>query len=171
MRGFWEDRYHATAVESGSHLRQCPAYIDLNMVRAGVVKNPGQWWECGFVEIQHPKARYGIINFERLMELMQVDGMEGLQQACRQQVETLITQKTLERQSHWSESLAIGSPEYVEEIKKQLETKAKGRDLLSTASGSLLRESPAAYPGHFEGKKGRLSPENSRFLDLSIHYS
>ncbi len=31
---FWEDRYHATAVESGNHLLQCLVYIDLNMVRA-----------------------------------------------------------------------------------------------------------------------------------------
>ena len=28
---FWEDRYHATAVESGEHLRQCIVYIDLNI--------------------------------------------------------------------------------------------------------------------------------------------
>ena len=33
---FWEDRYHATAVESGEHLRRCLVYIDLNMVRAGL---------------------------------------------------------------------------------------------------------------------------------------
>ncbi len=33
---FWQDRYHATAVESNRHLRQCIAYIDMNMVRAGV---------------------------------------------------------------------------------------------------------------------------------------
>jgi putative transposase len=32
---FWEDRYHATAVDSGIHLIQCLVYIDLNMVRAG----------------------------------------------------------------------------------------------------------------------------------------
>ena len=35
---FWEDRYHATAVESGEHLRRCMAYIDMNMVRAGAVE-------------------------------------------------------------------------------------------------------------------------------------
>ena len=34
---YWEDRYHATAVESGRHLLHCLIYIDLNMVRAGVV--------------------------------------------------------------------------------------------------------------------------------------
>jgi putative transposase len=33
---FGEGRYHATAVETGRHLRQCLVYIDLNMVRAGV---------------------------------------------------------------------------------------------------------------------------------------
>jgi REP element-mobilizing transposase RayT len=32
---FWEDRYHATAIESGAHLHRCVVYIDLNMVRAG----------------------------------------------------------------------------------------------------------------------------------------
>mgnify|MGYP002066177361 FL=1 len=37
---FWEDRYHATAVETGEHLIRCLAYIDLNMVRAGVVRHP-----------------------------------------------------------------------------------------------------------------------------------
>ena len=26
---FWQDRYHATAVETGEHLRQCITYIDL----------------------------------------------------------------------------------------------------------------------------------------------
>jgi REP-associated tyrosine transposase len=35
---FWEDRYHATAVETGVHLARCVVYIDLNMVRAGVVQ-------------------------------------------------------------------------------------------------------------------------------------
>ena len=45
---FWEDRYHATAVESGEHLGRCLTYINLNMVRAGVVKHPEQWDNCGY---------------------------------------------------------------------------------------------------------------------------
>ena len=40
---FWEDRYHATAIESGKHLMRCMIYIDLNMVRAGIVKHPSKW--------------------------------------------------------------------------------------------------------------------------------
>ena len=31
---FWEDRYHATAIEADEHLQRCVVYIDLNMVRA-----------------------------------------------------------------------------------------------------------------------------------------
>jgi len=35
MQGaFWEDRYHATAIEHDEHLQRCVVYIDLNMVRA-----------------------------------------------------------------------------------------------------------------------------------------
>ena len=31
---FWEDRYHATAIEADGHLHRCLIYIDLNMIRA-----------------------------------------------------------------------------------------------------------------------------------------
>ncbi len=37
---FWQDRYHATAVETGDHLRKCIVYIDLNMVRTGTINHP-----------------------------------------------------------------------------------------------------------------------------------
>ena len=56
---FWEDRYHATAIESGEHLLTCLVYIDLNMVRAGVVHRPSEWPFCGYNEIQKPKKKEG----------------------------------------------------------------------------------------------------------------
>ena len=31
--GSWEDRYHATTVESGNHLLQCLVYIDLHPLK------------------------------------------------------------------------------------------------------------------------------------------
>ena len=63
---FWEDRYHATAVERGDYLVRCLVYIDLNMVRAGVVQHPSEWDCCGYAEIQEPPLRYAIIDRERL---------------------------------------------------------------------------------------------------------
>jgi len=49
---YWEDRYHATAVETGDHLARCMVYIDTNMVRAGAVSHPSEWSFCGYNEIQ-----------------------------------------------------------------------------------------------------------------------
>ncbi len=40
---FWEDRYHAAAIAFDEHLFKCMVYIDMNMVRAGVVKHPAEW--------------------------------------------------------------------------------------------------------------------------------
>ena len=63
---FWEDRYHATAIESGEHLLQCLVYIDLNMVRAGVVDHPSKWPHGGYNEIQAPRRKNVIIAYDRL---------------------------------------------------------------------------------------------------------
>ena len=60
---FWEDRYHlhATAVESELHLLRCLVYIDLNMVRAGVVSHPSEWPFSGYGEIQEPRRKSVLI--------------------------------------------------------------------------------------------------------------
>jgi REP-associated tyrosine transposase len=50
---YWEDRYHATAVETDQHLVRCMVYMDLNMVRAGVVKHPSERSESGKVLTGH----------------------------------------------------------------------------------------------------------------------
>jgi len=64
---YWEDRYHATAVESGEHLMRCLVYIDMNMVRAGAVDHPSQWEHGGYGEIDRPPLRYRLIDRDRLI--------------------------------------------------------------------------------------------------------
>jgi putative transposase len=73
---FWEDRYHATAVESGEHLFQCLVYIDLNMVRAGVVEHPSEWFFWGYNEIQKPRSKNILIDYERLRKLLGFDSYD-----------------------------------------------------------------------------------------------
>src|SRR5690606_27539157 len=84
---FWEDRYHATAVESGTHLIRCLVYIDLNMVRAGVVRHPSQWAHGGYREIQAPPTRYRIIDMDSLVALTGAADLHALQLIHRQWVE------------------------------------------------------------------------------------
>ena len=59
---YWEDRYHATAVESGEHLSRCMVYIDTNMVRAGVVSHPSMGSFSGYNEIQEPRRKNMLID-------------------------------------------------------------------------------------------------------------
>jgi len=54
---YWEGRYHATAIDTESHLFRCLVYIDLNMVRAGVVEHPSHW----VVDIMLFKTRQNVI--------------------------------------------------------------------------------------------------------------
>ena len=67
---FWEDRYHATAVETGEHLARCLTYVDLNMVRAGVAAHPAAWESAGYHEIQSPPARFRIIDRSALADTL-----------------------------------------------------------------------------------------------------
>ncbi len=69
---FWEDRYHATAIETGEHLLRCLLYIDLNMVRAGVVSHPEQWPHGGYNEIQRPRRKNILIDYDTLGHLQAI---------------------------------------------------------------------------------------------------
>ena len=53
---FWEGRYHATAIAADEHLHRCFVYVDLNMVRARVVRHPCDWTHSGYREIQNPSS-------------------------------------------------------------------------------------------------------------------
>ena len=62
---FWEDRYHSTAIENGDHLLRCIVYIDLNIVRAGVVNHPADCEYSGYNEIQNPRRKCALIAYNR----------------------------------------------------------------------------------------------------------
>ena len=58
MNAFWGDNYQATLVESGRYLWESQCYIELNMVRCGVVKHPREWDWVGYQEIMGHRQRY-----------------------------------------------------------------------------------------------------------------
>lgn len=68
INALWGDRYHATLVDRQDYLFRCLQYIDLNMVRAGVVQQPQGWKWCGCQEISGHRKRYRLINQEKLAE-------------------------------------------------------------------------------------------------------
>lgn len=164
---FWEDRYHATAIESGMHLIKCLIYIDLNMVRTGVVRHPSEWRWSGYNEIQNQKQRYAIINYKRLAELLGVSSAGALKGAHAKWVSDALRVDRHERDSKWSQSVAIGSEAYIERIKKELGTKVIYRDKKSVDNGFELREEISPYNADFDPKNDSLSPNNRYFWDLT----
>jgi putative transposase len=84
---FWEDRYHATAVQGDQHLMQCMTYIALNMVRAGVVRHPDEWSYSSYHEMQVPRSRYRIIDYAQLMALFGMRHLKELQEAYSERVQ------------------------------------------------------------------------------------
>lgn len=158
---FWQDRYHATAVQSDAHLVKCMTYIDLNMVRAGVVKHPQEWPHSGYHEIQKPKIRYGLIDFKRLMGLLPIESRDELKQAHHQWIEEELKKSTLVRQSKWTQSIAVGDKSFVEQIKTRLGIRTKGRKIIEDEDNYHLRDGQTRY-----GERSRSISENSYYWDL-----
>ena len=105
---FWEDRYHATAIDADDHLHSCLVYIDLNMVRARVVTHPDDWAHSGYREIQNPPKRYGIINLWELSSLCGFSEVAEFQQVHRRWVDDALTRERMTREGRWSEAIAVG---------------------------------------------------------------
>ena len=157
---FWEDRYHATAVESGNHLIQCLVYIDLNMVRAGVVAHPWEWLYSGYNEIQKPRERYGLIDHERLMGLTGVKSRQDFKELHRSWIDEGLAKGSPFRDDRWTESLAVGGEAFVKEIQEALGVRASGRSVISDGEQQQLRDLQQPYNVYFAPEKARLSQNN-----------
>jgi len=142
---FWEDRYHATAIQSNAHLISCITYIDLNMVRAAAVKHPKQWIHSGYDEIQTPKQRYGMLAFKSLMRLLQIETYDELRQSHRKWIEEALKKSKLVRESKWTQSIAVGDKSFLEQIKQRLGIRAKGRRIYKSQDEYQLRDPQAVY--------------------------
>ena len=164
---FWEDRYHATAVQTGSHLLSCMIYIDLNMVRACVVKHPSEWKESGYNEIMNPPKRYSLIDQARLENILGFSDRETLRSTYTQLLDQPLQNNFLQRQEAWTESIAVGSKEFISEIKRTLASRALGRDVHERNGVFELREPSVSYSAHFDPKKYVLRPENTYFWNIN----
>ena len=155
---FWEDRYHATAIENAHHLLKCLAYIDLNMVRNGVVSHPCEWQFGGYNEIQNPRKKYVLINYERLTKLAGFKHYEELQKVHKEMIEESLINKDIARQTQWTESVAVGSKSFMEKIKEKMGIKAKGRQIIKANDDEAfqLREASISYSAVFLIAKKRI---------------
>lgn len=162
---FWEDRYHATAIESEQHLLRCLAYIDLNMVRNGVVSHPSEWPFGGYNEIRKPRRKCVLISYQKLTELSGFATYDAFRKSHKELISELLVNGNNTRQTQWTESIAVGSEKFIKTLKENLGIFAKGRKILESDGDFQLREEMGTYDAIFDSKKEDIGAKNTYVWD------
>ncbi len=168
---FWEDRYHATAIENGRHLINCLVYIDLNMVRTGVVSHPAQWPFSGYHEIQEPKRKNILIHYEKLQELLAIDSYDLLKSYHREWVEDYLNNGANKQDNKWTKTVAVDSEEYIEKIRFLLGAMARGKKIIKAKDSCQLQEPSSFYMTHFSSKNDDIEPNSTYYWNINNEYS
>jgi putative transposase len=113
---FWEGRYHATMVDSGAYLWECLKYVELNMVRCGVVRHPREWSWSGYSELMGCRKRNRLLDIDKLLWLLRASSVAEFRLHLNAALEEAIAKDQLRREPKWTESLAVGSQAFVERI-------------------------------------------------------
>ena len=154
---FWSDRYHAVMIDRGDYLWRCLCYIDLNMVRAGVVESPAEWAWCGYQEMAGLRKRYRIVDQTALSAaLAPGQSWTRILEHYKETIEAAITAKNLSRESCWTESLAVGGPTFIGKIKSRIPNRIQ----VETACENgvwVVREPSPAYELFSASKKSSKS--------------
>jgi putative transposase len=94
-----------------------------------------------------------LIDRKALMQLLGIGGSEPLSRSHRGRVEEALKSEGNMRESRWSESIAVGSLSFVEQVKTDLGARGFGRKITSSAAGHELREAQVAYDDLFKVAK------------------
>ncbi len=141
---FWEGRYHATMVDSRNHLWECLKYVELNMVRSGVAVHPRDWQWSGYGELMGSKRRNRLLDMDRLLHLLDVASIEDFRRHFDQALVEAILKDQCKRDMKWTESLAVGSKGFVEEVQARI-PKRRETHFVETDGSWILREAGNSY--------------------------
>jgi putative transposase len=142
---FWGDPYHATVVEAGDYMWRCLCYIELNMVRCGVVKHPQDWQWVGYHEIMGARQRYRLLDLERLCWRLGGARLEEVRKNLEAGLAERIARDPMKREPCWTESLAVGSALFVEKF-KPADFSRRNTEIVETATEVWsLQESVIPY--------------------------
>jgi len=135
INAVWGDNFHAVLVDNGTYLWRCLVYIELNMVRCGVVTHPSQWPWVGYHEIMGRRQRYRLLDLDRLCWRLGTTRLEEVQKNLEASLLEAIARDEMKRQACWTESLAVGSPAFLERMqplilsRRETEIVEQGPDL------------------------------------------
>ncbi len=151
-------------IDSGAYLWRCLRYIDLNMVRAGVVRSPSEWAWCGYQEIAGLRERYRVLDRAALVETLAMG--RRWEDVSRQYV-AMIQQATREerprREACWTESIAVGDRTFIERIRSLIPNRMDVETVQENGVW-LVREAPVAYCPFTTPKRGSKNAKQANLL-------
>jgi putative transposase len=119
------------------------------------------WPFCGYNEIQKPRRKNILIDYEKLQGLFGSKSYDHLRNSHKGWVEEYLRKECKSRQDKWTDSIAVGDRHFVEKVKAVLGFRAKGRDVQKRSGGYCLREEATPYNGLFDAKKDDIGFKNT----------
>ncbi|MFO1475596.1 MAG: transposase [Verrucomicrobiota bacterium] len=163
INAFWGDNYHATLVEGGDYLWRCLCYIELNMVRCGVVRHPREWDWVGHHEIMGTKTRNRLLDLDRLCWRLCARNIQDVRRNLDFSLAERIARDKLKREPIWTESLAVGSSAFVSQITPGDVSRCEVEVLEIDENLYAMREVALPY-GRENGPQNRsISPKTASF--------
>lgn len=142
---FWEGRFHCTMIDTRQYLWDCMMYIELNMVRAGVVSHPSQWQWCSFNEMVGRRKRYRLIDRDRLLLELSGAKRDELAASYASSIGQRIGSGVLRKEDRWTQSVALGSEDFVKQVEGKINWRADF-EVTETAPGTwTVREPSVSY--------------------------
>jgi len=81
------------------------------------------WSFCGYNEIQEPRRKNILIDYERLQRLVGAKFYDQLRSSHKGWVEEYLGDDAKEHQDEWTASIAVGSRSFIENVKALLASK------------------------------------------------
>lgn len=103
------------------------------------------------------------------MDLLHISTIDELRSSHKKWVEEIIKTKNYVREREWSQSIAVGSKNFVQGIKENLGIRAKGRKIEGSRDLYHLCEAQAAYNSNFIPENSALSAKNTYFWHIFMH--
>jgi putative transposase len=132
-------------VEEGIYLWRCLCYIELNMVRAGVVSHPGEWEWVGYHEIMGERKRNRLLDLERLCWRLGTEDLGTVQTNLEEGLVEALAREQVRREPCWRESLVVGSTGFVARM-QPLIVSGQETEIVEAANGVwALQEKEVPY--------------------------
>jgi hypothetical protein len=138
------------------------------MVCAGVVGHPSKWPFYGHNEIQEPKRKNILIDYEKLRAFLGFESYGLVKSYHNKWVNEYLDNGNNIRDDKWTKSIAVGSRGLIEGVKSILGVRAKGRKGKETGGSSQLREASMPYGTYLGVKNDEIAADNAYYWNIYL---